>query len=144
MTLVPDDARAQYLDSESAEGKELAKWVQQQPEGIHRETLGLLHYLMAAAARDGRPALAKDLAMASVAVSKSQLQNNLLMGALWSPEQRREFEEQLADAIMSVLKRELPDRWETVMEDIADRLSEIHARATNRAKAEAPKRITLR
>lgn len=136
--------KATYLDAESEAGRELAKWTSQFAPGPHQGLLGILNYQMAVAVRENRATLVKDLAVAINAVQKSALQHQLLLGELWSREDRRAFEENLCDALCQTLKRLVPDGWEDAMVDVADTFATLQNEATAKAKIEAPKRIVLK
>lgn len=139
-----EQQRASYLGAEHAESAELKKFTDQQPDGIHKELLGLLHWQLSKAAKEGKGALVKDTATAINAVQKSALQHSLLLGELWSPADRAAFFQTMSDSLALVLKRELPDSWEDVLDEIADEFARLQNETTAKAKIEAPKRITLK
>ncbi len=137
--------RAAYLDAESEAGRELAMWTAQFPPGPHQALLGLLHYQLAVSVREQKAALVKDLANAANSVQKSAVQHQLLAGELWDRQQQRAFRERFCDIVTAILQRRLPgDTWMDALDEIADELAKLEHETTQAAKAEAPKRITLR
>lgn len=146
------DMRQQYLSAETEAGKELAKWIEQEPAGPLRDEIALIKFQLAEACRNGQSVLTRDLATCLNQLEKTRTQQKLTLGELWTAQQAQEFIDKVVRAIGDEMRQHFPSETEVktgeatgisredVITSIRDRFNQIIG-ATKAAAVKAPKRI---